>query len=114
MRNQNEIVPFIASHPGSLILDEIQFRKISQTDLAAQMGIQKSLLNELIKGKRAINADLALLLEQILEIPAEYWMKLQSQYELDHARIQQKTIDRLAHAAKWDKRPLNESNSNAQ
>jgi HTH-type transcriptional regulator/antitoxin HigA len=45
MRNQNEIVPFIASHPGSLILDEIQFRKISQTDLAAQMGIQKSLLN---------------------------------------------------------------------
>jgi hypothetical protein len=50
----------------------------------------------------------------IFEIPAEYWMRLQAQYELDHARIQQKTIDRLAHAAKWDKRPLNESNSNAQ
>ena len=50
----------------------------------------------------------------IFEIPAEYWMRLQAQYELDHARIQQKTIDRLAHAAKWDKRPLTGSNSNAQ
>jgi HTH-type transcriptional regulator/antitoxin HigA len=113
MRNQNEIVPFIASHPGSLILDEIQFRKISQTDLAARMGVQKSLLNELIKGKRAVSADVALLLEQILEIPAEYWMKLQSQYELDRARIQQKTIDRLAHSANWDKSPFTGSNSNA-
>mgnify|MGYP000529445166 FL=1 len=59
--------------------------------------------SELIKGKRAVNAEIALLLEQILEIPAEYWMKLQAQYELDHARIQQKTIDRLAHAANWKK-----------
>lgn len=103
LKNQETPLPFKATHPGILIFDELKFRSISQVELAARMGVQKSLLNELIKGKRAVNAEIALLLEQILEIPAEYWMKLQAQYELDHARIQQKTIDRLAHAANWKK-----------
>ncbi|MEY4804395.1 MAG: hypothetical protein RL331_914 [Bacteroidota bacterium] len=103
MENQKDLTPFKATHPGTLILDEIKFRGVSQVDLAARMGVQKSLLNELIKGKRAVNAELALLLDAILAIPAEYWMKLQAQYELDQARIQQKTIERLAHAANWNK-----------
>lgn len=102
MKNQKDPIPHKATHPGTLILDEIKFRGLSQVDLAARMGVQKSLLNELIKGKRAINAELALLLDEILEISAEYWMKLQAQYELDQARIQQKTIERLAHAANWN------------
>jgi hypothetical protein len=38
----------------------------------------------------------------IFEIPAEHWMRLQAQYELDHARIQQKTIERLVKAANWN------------
>lgn len=101
MKKQETLLPYKATHPGSLISEELKFRSITQVELAARMGVQKSLLNELIKGKRAVNAELALLLEQILEIPAEYWMRLQAQYELDHARIQQKTIERLSKAANW-------------
>jgi plasmid maintenance system antidote protein VapI len=41
------------------------------------------------------------LLEQIFEISAEYWMSLQSQFELDQARLKQKTKERLANAAAW-------------
>ncbi len=102
MKTNNELVPFDASHPGGLILDEIEFRGISQADLALQMDVKKSFLNELIKGKRALTADIALLLEKILEIPAEYWMNLQSQYELDNARIKEKNISRLANAESWN------------
>lgn len=101
MKKASKHIPFEASHPGSLILDEIKFRGINQADLAVQMDLQKSFLNELIKGKRAITADIALLLEKILEIPAEYWMNLQSQYEIDLARIKEKNIKRLANAEQW-------------
>ncbi|MEN9742214.1 MAG: addiction module antidote protein HigA family [Bacteroidota bacterium] len=106
MKAENIILPFIATHPGSLIQDEILFRKMSQKELALRIGVQKSFLNELIKGKRAINADIALLLEQIFEISAEYWMNLQSQFELDQARLKQKTKDRLANAASWGSIPV--------
>lgn len=97
----NKTLPFVATHPGTLILDELVFRKMSQKELALRMGVQKSFLNELIKGKRAVNADTALLLEQIFEISAEYWMSLQSQFELDQARLKQKSKERLANAAAW-------------
>lgn len=101
MKASTKYVPFEASHPGSLILDEIKFRGINQADLAVQMSVQKSLLNEIIKGKRALTADIALLLEKILEIPAQYWMNLQSQFELDLARINEKNIKKLANVEKW-------------
>jgi HTH-type transcriptional regulator/antitoxin HigA len=101
MKASTKYIPFEASHPGSLILDEIKFRGINQADLAVQMSVQKSLLNEIIKGKRALTADIALLLEKILEIPAQYWMNLQSQYELDLARINEKNIKKLANVEKW-------------
>lgn len=102
MKNKNEIIPFEASHPGTLILDEIEIRGVSQVDLAIQLTVKKSFLNEIIKGKRALTADIAILLENILEIPAEYWMKLQSQYELDLARIKEKNIVRLANSESWN------------
>lgn len=105
MKHQEILLPFKATHPGSIIFEELKFRSLTQVELAARMGVQKSLLNELIKGKRSVNAEIALLLEQIFEIPAEYWMRLQAQFELDHARIQQKTIERLAKASNWTNPP---------
>lgn len=102
MKTKREIIPFEASHPGTLILDEIEFRGISQVELATQLDVQKSFLNEIIKGKRALTADIAILLENILDISAEYWMKLQSQYELDLARIKEKNIVRLANSESWN------------
>ncbi len=59
-----------ATHPGEMLLDELGARNISQADFAKQIGYQKSQLNEIINGKRGINADLALLLEGALKIDA--------------------------------------------
>lgn len=101
MKTGHTPIPFEASHPGTLIFDEIKFRRINQKDLATQMGIQPTLLNEIIKGKRALTADIAILLEKILEIPADYWMRLQSQYEIDLARIKEKNVTKLANLEAW-------------
>ena len=83
MATKNNI-PFEATHPGTLIKDELEVRDdINQKDLAKQMGVKASFLNEIIKGKRPITVDFAIILEKILGIPADYWVRFQSQYEID-------------------------------
>ncbi len=102
MATQNNILPFEATHPGVLIKDELDARPdLNQKDLAKELGVKASFLNEIIKGKRPVTADIAILLENILEIPADYWMKFQSQFEIDKARIKEKNIARLEKIEIW-------------
>jgi len=91
MENRKNIVPAQATHPGILIKDEIAANSnLNQRKLAEKMGVQPSFLNEIIKEKRPVTADTAILLENVLNISAEYWMNFQSQYELDKARSKRK------------------------
>jgi HTH-type transcriptional regulator / antitoxin HigA len=103
MATQKNILPFEATHPGILIKDELKASRpdLKQKDLAKELGVKASFLNEIIKGKRPVTADLAILLEKIFEIPANYWMKFQSQYEIDKARIKEKNIVRLKNIEIW-------------
>jgi HTH-type transcriptional regulator / antitoxin HigA len=102
MNKKKEIIPFEATHPGTLIKDELDARGIKQNDFAMEIGVKPNFLNEVIKGKRSVTADFALLLEKSLEIPADYWMRFQSQYEIDNARLKQKNIKRLKHIETWN------------
>ncbi|MCB2196974.1 MAG: HigA family addiction module antidote protein [Bacteroidetes bacterium] len=95
------LTPHIATHPGELLKDELDERKIKQRDFAAEISMQPTMLNEIIKGKRAITADIAILLDKALDIPADYWMNLQAQYELDKARIKEKNILKVQRIEKW-------------
>jgi HTH-type transcriptional regulator/antitoxin HigA len=100
--NPNEPIPGYATHPGEILKDELDSRNISQSDFAKQIGLQKSQLNEIINGKRGLNADLALLIAESLKIEAEYWMNAQKVYELDMARIEQKSQHRREAIAQWN------------
>ena len=62
----NELTPFCPTHPGEILKDEVEYRKISQRALARQMGISYSQLNEVLNGKRPVNTELALLFEAAL------------------------------------------------
>ena len=100
---QNNIIPFEATHPGVLIKDEIDAREdINQKELAKELGVKASFLNEIIKGKRPLTADYAIILEKIFEIPADYWMKFQTQFEIDKARIKKKNIEKIKNIEVWD------------
>ena len=99
----NTLIPFEATHPGILIKDELEVRHdITQKDLAVLLGVQPSFLNEIIKGKRPVTADIAILLEKSLGIPADYWMKFQSQYEIDCAKIKEKNIAKIKLIEIWN------------
>ena len=59
------LLPFEATHPGTLIKDELEVRDdLTQKELAILLGVKPSFLNEIIKGKRPVTADIALLLEK--------------------------------------------------
>ena len=85
--SKNDMTPFVATHPGEMIKDELKERNMTQKSLAAETGIKASVLSETINGKRAISMNVALALEKVLGIPAEIWMNMQTQYNLDAANI---------------------------
>ncbi len=79
-----------ATHPGVLLKDEIEFRGISQQELATGMNVDSKLINEIIEGKRNVTAEIALKLEKALEVDAFYWMRLQAKYDIDTLRIMER------------------------
>lgn len=83
----NDLTPGKASHPGEIIREEISARGIRQQELAKQMGIAKTVISEIINGKRNLTPALSLNLENVLGINAEFWMNFQMQYEIDLIRI---------------------------
>ena len=101
MTTKNTNIPAFATHPGEILLDEIEANDFSQIDFAKMIGYSRSQLNEIIKGKRNINADLALLLEKTLGVDADYWMEAQKNYDLDKARIEAKNKQQLEAIEIW-------------
>lgn len=91
----NNLIPFEPTHPGSIIRDELEERKLTQAKLAEQIGISPSLLNEVINGKRAVNTELALLLEAALGIAAHILLELQTDYNMQIAKSDSSFMNRL-------------------
>jgi HTH-type transcriptional regulator/antitoxin HigA len=101
MTTIQNLTPGRATHPGEILADELEARNITQQDIARLLGMQKSQLNEIIKGKRNINAELAILLEKALDIPAHYWLNAQQNYDLDIAKMQKKVQERATALELW-------------
>lgn len=80
----------IATHPGELIKDELKERNMTQKQLSELTGIKPSVLSETINGKRSISLSVAMALEKALGVPAEIWMNLQTQYDIDSANIEER------------------------
>ena len=88
----NQAVPFEATHVGEVIKDELAARNMKQSELSELTGIQKSILNDVIKGKRSLTPEMALLLEKALNISATFLMNIQTQYELDCAKQSERVV----------------------
>jgi len=72
--------------PGTFIKIELEVRGWSQRDLAFIVGQTEQQLNPLLSGKRAITPDMARLLADAFDIPAQFFANLQSQYDLANAK----------------------------
>lgn len=77
-----EIHTDIALHPGDVLMDELEARSIKKTVFAERLDMKPGHFSELLHGKRNVSAATALKLEKLLNIPAEYWMRVQVYYDL--------------------------------
>ena len=82
----NEITTNVTLHPGEIIDMELTTRGIKKNFFAAQLAIKPPHLSDLIHEKRHVSATMALKLEALLGINAEYWLRVQSAYDLAKAR----------------------------
>lgn len=91
----NNLEPFEPTHPGELLKDEIECRHISQRQLAADMGVSYTVLNDIVNGKRSVNTKFALLCEAALGVPAHILMGLQADYDLQTAKRDESFLKKL-------------------
>ena len=92
----NNLTPFEPTHPGELIKEELEAINLSQAKLAEKIEVKPSLLNEVIKGKRAVNTELALLIEAAINLPADMLLKLQADYNMQVAKADASFMKRIA------------------
>ncbi|MEW6325224.1 MAG: HigA family addiction module antitoxin [Nitrospirota bacterium] len=86
-------------HPGKILLEEfLKPMGISQYRLAKDISVPARRINEIVQGKRAITADTALRLGRYFKTSPEFWINLQTHYDLEIER------DRMAGALLRDVR----------
>lgn len=73
-------------HPGIFIKEEITERGLLKKDVAKELGILPSNLSDILRGNRHVSAKLAVKLEKLFNVSAEYWFGLQMSYDLHVAR----------------------------
>ena len=76
------------THPGRILLEDfLEPLGMSQNTLAKAIGVPVPRVNEIVRGRRGITADTALRLAKFIDgSSAEFWLNLQSRYELRMAR----------------------------
>ena len=74
-------------HPGEVLLEDfLTPLEVTQHHLAVSIGVPPRRINEIVHGLRGISADTALRLGRYFGIEPEFWMNLQSHYDMEMAR----------------------------
>jgi addiction module HigA family antidote len=73
-------------HPGRLLRGELDERGLSANQFALSLRVPSGRVTDILNGKRGISADTALRLAAYFGNTAEFWMRLQSQYEVALAK----------------------------
>jgi len=82
--------------PGDFIKEELEAREWSQTDLAEVLGRSVRLVNEIVNGKRAITPETATGLAKAFGTSAQFWMNLESSWQLSKLGSEDDAIARRA------------------
>jgi addiction module HigA family antidote len=85
--------------PGEILLEALEERGMSQSELARRMGRPTKTINEIINGKTAITPETAIQLELTLGITATFWNNLEGSYREQLAR--ERSRYELAASASW-------------
>ena len=74
--------------PGEMLLEEfLKPMGLGQVEAARRLGVSLNRLNEIVLGKRGITADTALRLARLFNMSAQFWVRLQADWDL-HAALE--------------------------
>lgn len=74
-------------HPGEILLEDfLKPMEVTQYRLAKAITVPARRINEIVHGRRAISADTALWLGRFFGMESEFWLNLQSRYDLEVAK----------------------------
>ena len=119
-RDPNWLGPAIP--PGEMLLEEfLKPMSIGQVEAARRLGISLNRLNEIVLGKRGITADTALRLARLFKTSAQFWMRLQADWDLHQAMqrecakgiVNDQTVLVGSIDANWDQRVRSRSEVDA-
>ncbi|MDR2813053.1 MAG: HigA family addiction module antidote protein [Prevotellaceae bacterium] len=86
---------YTPTHPGELLKEEIEYRKVSQSSLAKQMGVRYTALNDILNERRPLTTNTAMLFEAALGVNADLLMRMQLKYNMQIVRQDKTLADRL-------------------
>ena len=94
-------------HPGEVLKEEfLEPMGISVYRLAKETGLSQTRMGQILKSGRSITAETAVKLGKFFSVPAEFWMNLQSLYDIEEAQKRYKkdiesihTVRELQHSA---------------
>ena len=83
------------AHPGALLKDDLEALGYSVAAAAQGLGVTRQQLYRVINGNSAVTPDMALRLEKALGGDADFWLRLQTAYDLAQARQRHEKLDVL-------------------
>jgi len=75
-------MPLPAIHPGEHLAEELEALEMSAAELARRLKVPTNRITEILNGQRSISGDTALRLAHFFGTSAQFWLNLQSLYEL--------------------------------
>lgn len=79
-------MPAAVQHPGKVLRQRLEAIGVSPTELARQLHVPPNRITQIVNGQRSITGDSALRLAHWFGNKPEFWMNLQSQYEIAIAK----------------------------
>ena len=73
-------------HPGEILKDELEGLNISAAELARAIKVPANRISQILTGKRNLSADTSLRLGKLFGTGPQFWLNLQTAYELDLAK----------------------------
>ena len=83
MAEKNDTKRLPPIHPGRILMEDLQDARVSINQLSRDLRVPVNRISEIVNGKRGITADTALRLAHYFGTTAQYWMNLQTLYDLE-------------------------------
>jgi len=99
---QNQYTPQIVIHPGETLAEKLEEMRMSIKEFSVRAGKPEKTVIAVINGESSITPDMAVVFENVLNIPAHFWMNLQRSY--DEFKAREKNNELIKESLSWMKK----------